>query len=44
MKTCLLFFAATLLAACNTMEGLGRDMKSAGETLSNSAADTKEKM
>lgn len=32
------------LAACNTMEGIGEDIEKAGETLSDSASDTKKKM
>lgn len=30
-----------LLAACNTVEGAGKDMQSAGETVSKTAEDTK---
>jgi predicted small secreted protein len=38
-----LFGAASLLGACNTMEGLGKDLKAAGEKISSSASkDTKE--
>lgn len=33
-----------LLAACNTMEGIGRDMKSAGEGLSDGAGKVKDKL
>ena len=29
------------LTACNTMEGLGRDTKAAGEALSGAASDSK---
>jgi len=29
------------LAACNTMEGLGRDTQAAGEALSGAASDSK---
>jgi predicted small secreted protein len=47
MKTTLtiaaLFGAASLLAACNTMEGFGKDLKAAGEKISSSASkDAKE--
>lgn len=38
-----LFGAATLLVACNTMEGFGKDLKAAGEKISSSASkDSKE--
>jgi predicted small secreted protein len=38
-----LFGAASLLAACNTMEGFGKDLKAAGEKISGSASkDAKE--
>ena len=33
-----------LLAACNTMEGLGQDIEAGGENLQDSAQDTKKKM
>ena len=36
--------AMILLAACNTMEGAGQDIKAGGQDLSNSAEHTKEKM
>ncbi|HWK35337.1 entericidin A/B family lipoprotein [Sphingomonas sp.] len=29
------------LAACNTVEGVGKDVKSAGETVANTADDAK---
>jgi entericidin B len=32
------------LAACNTMEGLGQDVKSGGQALERSAQDVKQKM
>lgn len=35
---------ALLLAACNTMEGLGQDVKGAGEWTSESAQKVKNKM
>ncbi len=34
----------TALSACNTIEGAGRDIRSAGETISGSAQKTKEEM
>jgi predicted small secreted protein len=33
-----------LVAACNTFEGVGKDMKGAGEGLANTASKVKEKM
>ncbi|MBY0408230.1 MAG: entericidin [Rickettsiales bacterium] len=33
-----------LLSACNTMEGLGRDMRGAGDGIANSASKVKEKL
>jgi predicted small secreted protein len=36
--------AAALLSACNTMEGMGRDTSAAGRAVSNTAAETKQKM
>ena len=33
-----------LLAACNTMEGAGQDIKAGGQDLSNAAANTKDRM
>jgi len=33
-----------LLAACNTMEGLGQDIERGGENLQDSAQKTKQKM
>lgn len=42
-KIAVLFGAASLLAACNTMEGFGKDLKAAGDKISGSASkDTKE--
>lgn len=35
---------ALLLSACNTFNGMGQDMKSAGQGISNSAEKVKEKM
>ncbi len=35
--TVILLLAATLLSACNTVEGLGRDMQSVGDTVEKSA-------
>lgn len=34
----------TVLAGCNTMQGVGKDIERGGEKLQNSAKDTKEKM
>jgi predicted small secreted protein len=36
--------AAALLSACNTTEGMGRDMSAAGRAVTNSAADVKQRM
>ena len=33
-----------VLAGCNTMQGLGKDIERGGEKLQNSAQDTKQKM
>lgn len=33
-----------VLAGCNTMQGLGKDIERGGEKLQNSAQDTKERM
>lgn len=42
-KMAALFGAAAQLAACNTVEGLGKDLKAAGEKISSSASkDPKE--
>ena len=35
---------ALLVSACNTMQGMGRDIEKAGEAISGSAATTKKKM
>ena len=36
--------AAALLSACNTTEGMGRDVSAAGRAVTNSAADVKQRM
>ena len=36
--------AVAALSACNTVEGLGRDTSAAGRAVTNSAADTKQKL
>lgn len=33
-----------LLSACNTVDGVGRDLRSAGETISGGAQKTKQEM
>lgn len=38
VKIAALIGAASLLAACNTMEGFGKDLKAAGEKISGSAS------
>ncbi len=40
----LLIAAATLLSACNTINGMGEDAKGAGQWTSDSAEKVKEKM
>jgi predicted small secreted protein len=43
VKIAALFGIASLLAACNTMEGFGKDLKAAGEKITSSASkDSKE--
>jgi predicted small secreted protein len=37
MKTLLLITLAALLAGCNTVSGMGRDIQKAGETLEGAA-------
>ena len=39
--TLLLLAALPVLSACNTMEGIGRDFKSAGEAITGSASNAK---
>lgn len=39
--TAALLAAMALLAACNTVEGVGRDVSSAGDAVSNTANDAK---
>jgi predicted small secreted protein len=36
--------AASLLTACNTVEGAGHDVSAVGHGVSNAAEDTKDKM
>lgn len=40
----LMIAAGLSLAACNTVEGMGKDIESAGEAVSGSASKTKKKM
>jgi len=45
IRALMLALAATLsLAACNTMQGAGKDISSAGHAVSNTAEDTQKKM
>lgn len=37
MKSVILFLAVFVLAGCQTMEGLGKDIKSGGEALEKAA-------
>lgn len=43
-KTILILLALTTLAACNTFQGMGRDIEAAGEAISGTASKTKDKM
>ncbi|HET6468740.1 MAG TPA: entericidin A/B family lipoprotein [Geminicoccaceae bacterium] len=38
----LLIGAAAVLAGCNTMEGMGRDVSAAGDTLTDTAEDVQQ--
>lgn len=40
-KLVALAIAGLVLTACNTVEGVGRDVSSAGETVANTADDAK---
>ena len=40
----MIIFAVGVLAGCNTMQGLGKDIERGGEKLQNSAQDTKARM
>ena len=40
----ILLGSALMLAACNTIEGMGEDIEAAGDAISGSASKTKEKM
>ncbi|MFO1321029.1 MAG: entericidin A/B family lipoprotein [Burkholderiales bacterium] len=37
------FLVALTLSACNTIEGVGKDVKAGGESLENAARTTREK-
>jgi entericidin B len=37
MKAVVLFLAVLMLAGCNTMEGLGKDIKQGGESIEKAA-------
>jgi predicted small secreted protein len=43
-KTTLLLLATLALAACNTFQGMGKDIEATGEAISGTASKTKEKM
>ncbi len=44
-KTILMLLGSVmLLGACNTIQGMGNDIEAAGEAISGSASETKEKM
>ena len=38
---CAALASAILISACNTIEGVGRDVSSAGDTVANAADDNK---
>lgn len=40
----LVLVAAVSLAACNTMQGAGKDISSAGDAVSDTAQDTQQQM
>ncbi len=47
MKKCIVisfFVASTLLTACNTVKGMGSDIKTTGEAISKSAEEAKHKL
>ena len=41
-KTLIAAFAALMFAGCNTMEGVGKDLRKAGEKLEGAAASKKD--
>ncbi|HVJ02921.1 MAG TPA: entericidin EcnA/B family protein [Sphingomonas sp.] len=41
IMTCAALAGAILLSACNTIEGVGRDVASAGDTVADTADDAK---
>lgn len=43
-KTLIALSLLLLTTACNTFEGMGKDLQGAGEGLSNTASKTKEKL
>lgn len=43
-KTLLILTATLLLTACNTFQGMGKDIEGAGEGISSSAKKVKEKL
>lgn len=45
MKHCMIFvFSLLALSACNTIEGVGRDLGKAGNAISDTAGKTKERI
>ncbi len=44
LATIFLLAAMLLLSACNTMQGLGRDVETAGETLTGTSEEVEEEM
>ena len=43
-KMIVVLLAIATLSACNTIHGMGQDLENAGESISDSAQKTKEKM
>lgn len=41
LLACIVLAGAMLASACNTIEGMGRDVASAGDTVANAAHDSK---
>lgn len=44
LSALLLLIACLTLPACNTIEGVGKDVQQGGESLENAARSTKEKL
>ena len=44
IRTFLFVFSCLLLSACNTMQGIGKDIESLGSGIDRTAQNTKEKL